>query len=71
VEAKTRSSPKIIQTSLERIEGLGLDKRAILIVVSDKSAEECLKLSQVLGNVRIACLPDLEKTVNAWLEAVL
>jgi hypothetical protein len=71
VEAKTHSSPKIIQTSLNRIEGLGLDKRAILIVVTDKSEEECLKLSQVLGNIRIACLPTLEKTVNAWLEAVL
>ncbi len=70
VETKMRPGLAELKTYLNRIKplALALDTHNLLIVVADKSPEECHKLSLALGNVRIACLTDLEYTLTTMLE---
>lgn len=67
IEAKTRPKLKNLKNSLEGKKLLGLDRKAILVVVPDKSEAECQKLSQNLDNVRVARLDNLEQTLKSML----
>jgi hypothetical protein len=69
VEAKLRPGQKDLETYLNRIKPLALDNKAILVVVVDKSEEECQKLSQALGKLRITRLDKLEQTITSLLES--
>ena len=67
VEAKMRPSQADLTKYLDRIKSLELDKKALLILVADKTEEECQQLSQALGNVTIARFDCLEEKIASML----
>jgi hypothetical protein len=71
VEAKMQPDLSELQGYLKKVKNLGLSNNAILIVVADKSEEECLKLSQGLGGVKVACLNNFEETLKSMLDSVV
>jgi hypothetical protein len=69
IETKMRPGQSDLTAYLERIKPLTLARKAILIVVVDKSQEECQKLSQALGKVQVIQLASLEPTLHFLLKA--
>ncbi|MDB5078836.1 MAG: hypothetical protein JWP00_760 [Chloroflexi bacterium] len=68
IEAKTRPGQQDLKTSLNKIKPLKLDNRSILIVTAEKSIQECLKLTEVLGGTQVTDLSSLEQKVTAMIE---
>jgi hypothetical protein len=68
VEAKTRPGLANLKTFQNKIKPLGLETKSVMVVVLDKSEEECLKLSKALGNMPIIRLDRLEETLKDLLK---
>jgi len=68
LEAKMRPDHKNLEIYLNKIKPLGLDYTAIIVIVADKTEEECRELGQILGGVRIVRLTNFEQTLIALLQ---
>jgi hypothetical protein len=67
IETKMRPNLVDLQTYLKKVKPLGLPNQNILIVIADKSAEECLEMTQALNGVQITRLGELEKALKSLI----
>lgn len=69
IETKTNTHLQELRNYLKRIEPLKLENR-ILIVVTEKSNQECQQLSQALNGTKVVGLDNFEEALIALITAV-
>jgi hypothetical protein len=67
VEAKLRPTLADLKAHVEKIRPLQLKHKQILIIVVDKTDEQCVELTSALGNVQIVRLANFEAHLSSLL----
>jgi hypothetical protein len=69
LEVKTFPSAKDLKDVINKLKPLELKDQNILIVTAEKSSEQCDRLTQALGGIKVVGLGNLEEAVNSMINA--